>query len=76
MYKIKHIDYPECSVYDFFEQNAEKYPNEHAVNYFSKKISYKALVNEIDQCAKALKAMGVNRNDTVSICLPNIPQAV
>ena len=76
MYKCRHIDYPECSVYDFLEQNAEKYPNEYAVNYFSKKISYKALVNEIDQCAKALKAMGVNRNDTVSICLPNIPQAV
>ena len=76
MHNSRHINYPECSVYAFLEQNAEKYPDTYALDYFSKKFSYKTLIKEIDRCAKTLKAMGVNRNDTVSICLPNIPQAV
>lgn len=76
MNKVRHINYPDCSVYDFLEQNALKYPKNYALDYFSKKITYKELIFEIDKCAKALKAIGINSNDTVSICLPNIPQAV
>lgn len=72
----KHLDYPDCSLYDFLKQNAQNYENSCALEYFGKKITYRRLLAEIHRCAKALRHLGIRTGDTVSICLPNIPQAV
>ncbi len=76
MKSIKQLSYPDTSLYDFLEGNAKKYLKAHALNYFSRKMSYEELLDNIEQCAKALKAIGVKEKETVSICLPNMPQAV
>lgn len=73
---MKHINYPDISMYEFIKQTAEKYPNYRALEYFSAGISYRRLICEIDRTANAFYQMGIRRGDRVSLCLPNIPQAV
>ena len=72
----RHLDYPDGSMYDFLRKNAENWSDLTALNYFGKKISYAALIKDTDRCAQALYATGIRKGDAVSICLPNIPQAV
>ena len=76
MNRHRHIDYPDCSLYDFLLDNSRKYYNRPALNYFGRKISYSRLLDEIDICARAFAVLGLKKGDAVSICLPNIPQAV
>ena len=72
----RHLNYPDGSMYDFLRKNAENWSDLTALNYFGKKISYASLIKETDRCAQALYAAGIRKGDAVSICLPNIPQAV
>ena len=72
----KHLEYPECSVYDHISRKAKEYGSLCALDYFGRSISYRELMREINQCACALVAAGVKKGDSISICLPNIPQAV
>lgn len=70
------IDIPDISIYEYFERKYINYEYSVAINYFNQKMSYRELVNKIDLCAKALVSYGVRENDVVSICLPNVPEAV
>lgn len=72
----RHLEYPECTLYELIEQKAAAFPEYCAINYFGKKITYRRLIAEIKKCAGALTAMGVKPGDAVSICLPNTPEAV
>ena len=76
MNRPRHLDYPDCSLYCFMADNAQKYPDNTALNYFGKKLSYSRLLEEVSICANALSATGIKSGDAVSVCLPNIPQAV
>lgn len=72
----KQLIIPERSVYDNLKRSAKEYGSLCAVDYFGREISYRELVREVNRCACALVAIGVNRGDVVSVCLPNVPQAV
>ena len=72
----RHIEYPNCTIYELIERSAGEYPGNCALDYFGKSVSYSGLISEIKKCAGALKAAGVKRGDAVSICLPNTPEAV
>ncbi len=76
MNRSRHLDYPDCSLYKFMADNAQKYPEYNALEYFGRKISYFRLIEEIKICANALTTLGIKQGDAVSVCLPNIPQAV
>lgn len=71
-----HIDVPDCSIYQYFEKTCYMHENEIAINYFGTKITFKELVKKIAICANALKCHGVRKNDVVTICMPNTPEAV
>ncbi|WP_167511324.1 class I adenylate-forming enzyme family protein [Pseudobutyrivibrio xylanivorans] len=47
-----------------------------AIEYLGLKVTYEQLFKKIDQTGRALKAVGVNQGDIVSVCLPNIPEAI
>ena len=64
------------SMYDNLKKSAKEYGSLCALEYFGREISYRELVREINRCACALIACGINRGDVVSVCLPNVPQAV
>ena len=72
----RHLKYPNNSIYDFIKESANKYKDNVALNYFGKKITYKSLINNIEICAKSLKQMGVKAKDSISICMPNTPEAI
>ena len=66
----------ERSVYDNLKKCAKEFGSLCAIDYFGREISYWELVREVNRCACALVACGINRGDVVTVCLPNIPQAV
>jgi len=70
------IDYPDGSMYDCFIECVNKHPNEYAYKYFGKKIKYKKFKKQVDNCARALKEIGVQKNDVITICMPNTPEAL
>jgi len=72
----REVEVPDMSLYEFINKcNLQNY-NNIAINYFNKKITYKELFNDIDICAKALRSQGVRKDDVVSICMANTPEAV
>ena len=71
-----HLDYFEGSMFEAVAATAEKHPNNVAFDFMGRSTTYKALVKEIEQCAKALKTIGVREGDRVTIAMPNCPQAI
>lgn len=72
----KKVKYFEGSLYDAIFESALKYPMNTAIEYGNNQISYKQLIKRINKCAKALKALGVEKGDKVTICMPNTPEEV
>ena len=72
----EHLSYPDISLYELLEQTANKHLENISYNYYGKKKKYKDFLNQIDECARSLKKLGIKHNDTVSICMPNTPEAI
>ena len=71
-----HLDYFDGSMFEAVEAIARKYPNNVAFNFMGKATTYRAMVREIENCARALKTIGVREGDKVTIAMPNCPQAI
>ncbi len=71
--KLKHLH---KSMYTAICEIAKKQPNSIAMEYSGKRISYKDFLNLILKCSASLKACGIKQGDRVTICMPNVPQAV
>ena len=69
-----HIDYPNATMYQLFEDSAEKWSDNTALIFMGKKISYAELKDQVDRLATALHELGVRKNDRVAIFMPNCPQ--
>ncbi len=72
----EHLEYPDFSVYKLIEYTASKHLNNISYNYYGTQKTYHEFLKQIDECARALKAMGVKHKDVVSICMPNTPEAI
>ena len=70
------IKYPEGGLYDAIYESSKKWPHNIAITYYNYDVTYKELIKKINRVAKALKHIGVEKSDTVSICMPNTPEAV
>ncbi|MCQ2398840.1 MAG: AMP-binding protein, partial [Sphaerochaetaceae bacterium] len=71
-----HLDYPDISMYRAVLNSAEKYPCQDALCFQEKNTDFRTLVRQIKQTAKAFSAIGIKEGDTVTVCMPNIPQTV
>ena len=71
-----HLDYFEGSMFEMLEQVARTYPNHAAFDFMGKRTTYSQLVQKVEQCAKALKTIGIREGDRVTIAMPNCPQAI
>lgn len=71
-----HLDYPEYSMYQAFVESAKKYPDSPSICFQDKDTSYKVMLEQVNRVGKALSAMGIKEGDVVTVCLPNVPQAV
>jgi len=71
-----HLEYPDISMYQMLHTSVLKHPDYVSYNYYGKKKTYDKFLKQVDDCAKAFKAVGVKVKDRVSICMPNIPEAI
>ena len=67
---------PECTIFEYMYENNKAFPNDIALEYMGRKITYGKLFDRIDECAKSLTAMHVKQGDIVTIALPSIPEVL
>ena len=63
-------------MWEAIEKIVEKYPNYTAYIFMGKKTTYKEFAQNVEICARALKAIGIRVGDRITICMPNCPQTV
>jgi long-chain acyl-CoA synthetase len=72
--------YPERPVWSLLREAADQHPDSPAVVFpvapMAKRLTYRQLVSEAEQFAKALVSQGVKKGDRVGLVLPNCPQFV
>ena len=71
-----HLEYFQGSMYDRVAEIAVNYPDYIAYDFMGGKVKYKDFIKKVDECARALAAIGVKEGEKVTICMPNAPQAV
>jgi len=65
-----HLSYPDFSVYKLIEYTASKHLNNISYNYYGNKKTYYEFLKQIDEAARALKALGVKHKDVfLFVCL-------
>ena len=71
-----NIKLPNISLYEQVYRTRLKYGKFKSYQYFGKKVSYKKFIKQIDRCSYSLKKLNLKKGDIVTICLPNIPEAL
>ena len=67
----------DLAMYQAIVEAANKYPNDLALYYQGKKITFKSLVKRINEAADVLyNRLNIKENDVVLISQPNIPETV
>jgi long-chain acyl-CoA synthetase len=72
----EHIEYPRTSLYKAIFKTSEKYPDSIAYDFMGYESTYKQLIEQIDQCAKALSNLGLKKGDRMTIAMPTTPQGI
>lgn len=72
----KEIEYPKIALGEVLKESTRKFPNNTAIIYFGRRITYTELEELVDRFTTALQDLGVEKGDRVGIFLPNIPQFV
>ena len=67
---------PVCSIYEYMYGVNKDYPNDIAIWYVNRKITYGELFANIDRCASAFLAQGVRPGEIVTIAMPSFPEAL
>lgn len=71
-----NLQYHPGSIYDMFRDAALKYPNNTAMEFFNTTFTYSQLLDNIDRVALSLQRLEIVENESVTICMPNIPEAI
>lgn len=70
------LDYPDISLYEMIKRTKDSYPDYIAYDFMGKSAAFSEFISQVDACANALKAYGIKKGEAVTICLPNVPQAI
>ncbi len=70
------LTYPDCTMVELIEEAAQKYPKYCAYEFMGTKRNYSQFISEIILCAKSLRAIGIRKNDVVTVAMPNCPQGI
>lgn len=73
----KSLALPETTLYENLKVSAKRYPDQNAVYYYGKNISYRQLDEEVNALAGFLQQkLGVSKGDRVLLFMQNSPQFV
>ncbi|MDD4096924.1 MAG: AMP-binding protein, partial [Oscillospiraceae bacterium] len=70
------IDYPQKSMYEMLLRTISVFPRKVAVSFEGTAIRYAGLRDLVETASERLLGLGLKKDDVLTICLPNIPQAV
>lgn len=70
------IQYPQVPLWKLLADAAKKFPDNVALEFLGSNMGYRALWDNVQRFAGALKANGLQPGDRVAIMLPNCPQFV
>jgi long-chain acyl-CoA synthetase len=70
------LEYPKQPLTAFLDRAAQQFPNQTALAFLGRKMTYRALREASDSMACGLAALGVSKGDRVAVLLPNCPQFV
>ncbi len=71
-----HMEYFKGTMFEMVENIAKENPKLIAFDFMGRSTTYRKLVQEVENCAKALKTIGIRAGDRVTIAMPNCPQAI
>ena len=72
----REIKFTDKSIYDYMVDEVGNDKDFICLNYFGNRISYNDFFNSINVCARSLREFGVKEGDVVTICMPNMPEAI
>ena len=75
MTQVSH-PYPETTMFGAVKAAADRFPKGPALDFMGSITTFSSLIKKIEQAAAAFYKAGIRRDDVVTICTPNIPQAV
>lgn len=70
------VDVPRIATHQLLRSSVRRFPNNAAVYFEGKKLSYRNLNYEVNKFANALISQGVGKGARVVLLLPNIPQMI
>jgi long-chain acyl-CoA synthetase len=71
-----NLQYPATPLFQFLNDSAKRYPENNAILFYGKGMTYRQLTEETNRFAHALIGLGVRKGDRVAIMLPNLPQCI
>ncbi len=70
------LEYPRVSMYEAVRLSATEHLDEPAYDFLGHTSTYRTFMEEIDHCADALTAIGVQKGDRITISMPTSPQGI
>ena len=67
---------PECTIYEYLWENNKDFPNNVALNYFDRKITYGEVFDNIEEATKSFSSLGLVNGDIVTVCAVTVPETI
>ena len=72
----RSIKFTNKTIYNYMKDEVGEDKDFIALNYFGNRFSYNEIFYNIELCARSLREYGVKEKDIVTICSPNMPEAI
>ncbi len=66
----------EQSLYQVIKDTKENHPNNTALQFMGKRITYHELLQKVDATASGFHKLGINNGDVVTLCMPNVFEVI
>jgi len=71
---VSQPDFDDRPLGAFVEEHAKNIPDNIALRFFTRTLSYRELNTQVNRLANVLAAFGIGKGDVVGIHMPNVPQ--
>ncbi|SEB14668.1 long-chain acyl-CoA synthetase [Thalassobacillus cyri] len=72
----RHLDFPECSLYQMLENSVEIFGEQTALIYQGEQISYQTMKDKVDRLANVWDELEIGKGDRIGLMVSNCPSYV